>query len=121
MIVVLENGYVGFVFGLGMVVIIVIIMLFLKGDYVILIDDVYGGIYCVIMKVLNCFGIEYIFVDIINLEEVEEVICLNMKVIYVEILMNLLLKIIDIKKIFIFVKEKDLLIIIDNIFMMLYW
>lgn len=117
----LEGGEVGYVFSLGMVVIIVVMMLFNSGDYVVLIDDVYGGIYCVMIKVLNCFGIELIFVDISCREEVEKVICLNIKVIYIEILINLLFKIIDLVFMVDIVKKEGVLFIVDNIFNIFYF
>ena len=47
-------------------------MLFSKGDHVILTDDVYGGTYRVITKVLNRFGIEHTFVDTTNLEKLKK-------------------------------------------------
>ncbi|AJA21564.1 TPA: bifunctional cystathionine gamma-lyase/homocysteine desulfhydrase [Bacillus thuringiensis] len=121
MIAVLENGHAGFAFGSGMAAITATIMLFSKGDHVILTDDVYGGTYRVIKKVLNRFGIEHTFVDTTNLEEVEEAIRPNTKAIYVETPTNPLLKITDIKKISTLAKEKDLLTIIDNTFMTPYW
>ncbi|MGN4559112.1 bifunctional cystathionine gamma-lyase/homocysteine desulfhydrase [Bacillus cereus group sp. MYBK5-2] len=121
MIAVLENGHAGFAFGSGMAAITATIMLFSKGDHVILTDDVYGGTYRVITKVLNRFGIEHIFVDTTNLEEVKEAIRPNTKAIYVETPTNPLLKITDIKKISTLAKEKDLLTIIDNTFMTPYW
>lgn len=65
-----EGGVVGYVFGLGMAVIMVVMMLFDSGDYVILMDDVYGGIYWVMIGVLNCFGIEVDFVDMSSKEKV---------------------------------------------------
>lgn len=91
----IEGGYVGFVFGSGMVVIIVVFMLFNSGDYVLIIDDVYGGMYWVIIKVLSCIGIEVIFIDISDIENIKKEICFNIKVIYIEIFMNFFLKIID--------------------------
>ncbi|AAP28305.1 MULTISPECIES: bifunctional cystathionine gamma-lyase/homocysteine desulfhydrase [Bacillus] len=121
MIAVLENGHAGFAFGSGMAAITATIMLFSKGDHVILTDDVYGGTYRVITKVLNRFGIEHTFVDTTNLEEVEEAIRPNTKAIYVETPTNPLLKITDIKKISTLAKEKGLLTIIDNTFMTPYW
>ncbi|PEJ22608.1 cystathionine gamma-synthase [Bacillus toyonensis] len=121
MIAVLENGHAGFAFGSGMAAITATIMLFSKGDHVILTDDVYGGTYRVITKVLKRFGIEHTFVDTTNLEEVVEAIRPNTKAIYVETPTNPLLKITDIKKISTLAKEKDLLTIIDNTFMTPYW
>lgn len=67
----LEYGKYGFVFGLGMVVISVVIMLLDKGDYLVFNFDVYGGIYCVLIKVFICFGIDVDFVDIIKIENIE--------------------------------------------------
>ena len=121
MIAVLENGHAGFAFGSGMAAITATIMLFSKGDHVILPDDVYGGTYRVITKVLNRFDIEHTFVHTTYLEEVEESIRPNTKSIYVETPTNPLLKITDIKKISTLAKEKDLLTIIDNTFMTPYW
>ena len=75
-------------------------MLFSKGDHVILTDDVYGGTYRVITKVLNRFGIEHTFVDTTNLEEVEEAIRPNTKAIYVETPTNPLLKLLILRNIY---------------------
>ena len=66
----------------------------------------YGGTYRVITKVLNRFGIEHTFVDTTNLEEVEEAIRPNTKAIYVETPTNPLLKITDIKKYLLLLKER---------------
>ena len=121
MIAVLENGHAGFAFGSGMAAITATIMLFSKGDHVILTDDVYGGTYRVLTKVLNRFGIEYTFVDTTNVNEVAEAVRPNTKAIYVETPTNPLLKITDIKQISTFAKEKGLLTIIDNTFMTPYW
>ncbi|WP_242222815.1 bifunctional cystathionine gamma-lyase/homocysteine desulfhydrase [Bacillus cereus group sp. BfR-BA-01380] len=120
-IAVLENGYAGFAFGSGMAAITAVMMLFSKGDHVILTDDVYGGTYRVMAKVLNRFGIEHTFVDTTNLEEVKEVILPNTKAIYVETPTNPLLKITDMKQIAALAKERGLLTIVDNTFMTPYW
>ena len=106
MIAVLENGHAGFAFGSGMVAITATIMLFSKGDHVILTDDVYGGTYRVITKVLNRFGIEHTFVDTTNLEEVEEAIRPNTKAIYVETPTNPLLKLLILRKYLLLLKRK---------------
>ena len=53
----LEGGKAGFAFGSGMAAISSVIMLFSKGDHIVLTDDVYGGTYRVMTKVLNRFGI----------------------------------------------------------------
>lgn len=118
-IVVLEGGIRGFVFSLGMVVILIVFLLLLQGDYVFVIEDVYGGIFCMVIEVLIWFGIEYMFVDMMDCNEVVWSIKLNIKVIYMEMLLNLIFGIMDIKVVVQFVKENGCLIFLDNIFMML--
>src|SRR3954449_364555 len=53
----LEGGKSGFAFGSGMAAISSVMMLFSKGDHIVITDDVYGGTYRVMTKVLNRFGI----------------------------------------------------------------
>ncbi|MEH6889735.1 bifunctional cystathionine gamma-lyase/homocysteine desulfhydrase [Bacillus sp. JJ864] len=120
-IAILENGHAGFAFGSGMAAITAVMMLFSKGDHVVLTDDVYGGTYRVMSKVLNRFGIEHTFVDTTNLEEVKAAILPNTKAIYVETPTNPLLKITDIKQIAALAREQGLLTIVDNTFMTPYW
>ncbi|MEK5216779.1 bifunctional cystathionine gamma-lyase/homocysteine desulfhydrase [Psychrobacillus sp. FSL H8-0487] len=117
----LEGGVAGFAFASGMAATSSVMMLFSKGDHVILTDDVYGGTFRVISKVLNRFGIEATFVDTGNLSNVEAAIQENTKAIFLETPTNPLLKITDIEAISKFAKEKGLLTIVDNTFMTPYF
>lgn len=117
----LEGGVAGFAFASGMAATSSVMMLFSKGDHVILTDDVYGGTFRVISKVLNRFGIEATFVDTGDLSNVEEAIQENTKAIFLETPTNPLLKITDIEAISKFAKEKGLLTIVDNTFMTPYF
>lgn len=117
----LEGGVAGFAFASGMAATSSVMMLFSKGDHVILTDDVYGGTFRVISKVLNRFGIEATFVDTGNLSNVETAIQENTKAIFLETPTNPLLKITDIEAISKFAKEKGLLTIVDNTFMTPYF
>src|SRR5690606_34419352 len=112
-----EFGHAGFAFGSGMAAISSVMMLFSAGDHVVLTDDVYGGTYRVINKVLNRFGLEFTFVDTGNLEEVEAAVKENTKAIFIETPTNPLLKVTDIEQVAKFAKSKDLLTIVDNTFM----
>src|SRR5690606_1377679 len=51
----LENGKHGFAFGSGMAAITTVMMLLHAGEHVILTDDVYGGSFRLMTKVLNRF------------------------------------------------------------------
>lgn len=112
-----EYGHAGFAFGSGMAAISSVMMLFSAGDHVILTDDVYGGTYRVMNKVLNRFGLEFTFVDTGNIKEVEAAVKVNTKAIFIETPTNPLLKVTDIEEVAKFAKSKDLLTIVDNTFM----
>ncbi|WP_342567699.1 bifunctional cystathionine gamma-lyase/homocysteine desulfhydrase [Psychrobacillus sp. FSL K6-4046] len=117
----LEGGVAGFAFSSGMAATSSIMMLFSKGDHVLLTDDVYGGTFRVISKVLNRFGIDSTFVDTGDLSNVEAAIQENTKAIFLETPTNPLLKVTDIEAIAKYAKEKGLLTIVDNTFMTPYF
>ncbi|CAH2717246.1 Cystathionine gamma-lyase [Neobacillus rhizosphaerae] len=117
----IEGGKAGFAFGSGMAAITAVIMLFNSGDHVILTDDVYGGTFRVMTKVLNRFGIDSTFVDTSNLDKIKSEIRPNTKAIYLETPTNPLLKITDIEAVAKLAKEHELLTIVDNTFSTPYW
>ncbi|MBU8879478.1 bifunctional cystathionine gamma-lyase/homocysteine desulfhydrase [Bacillus sp. FJAT-29790] len=117
----LEGGKAGFAFGSGMAAITAVMMLFNSGDHVIMTDDVYGGSFRVMTKVLNRFGIDSTFVDTSNLENIKNAIKPNTKAIHLETPTNPLLKITDIAEVAAFAKENNLLTIVDNTFSTPYW
>ncbi|MCA1025393.1 bifunctional cystathionine gamma-lyase/homocysteine desulfhydrase [Cytobacillus kochii] len=117
----LEAGHAGFAYGSGMAAITATVMLFNSGDHIILTDDVYGGTYRVITKVLNRFGIEATFVDTSNLNNITAAIKPNTKAVYIETPTNPLLKITDIEAAAKLAKENNLLTIVDNTFSTPYW
>lgn len=117
----LEEGKRGFAFGSGMAAITAVMMLFNSGDHIILTDDVYGGTYRVMNKVLNRIGIQSTFVDTTDLEAVKASIQPNTKALYIETPTNPLLKVTDIKACAELAKENGLLTIVDNTFSTPYW
>lgn len=117
----LECGKAGFAFGSGMAAITAVMMLFNSGDHILLTDDVYGGTYRVMSKVLNRFGIDSTFVDTSSLENIEKEIKPNTKAIYIETPTNPLLKITDIASASEIAKKHHLLTIVDNTFSTPYW
>ncbi|MED3563196.1 bifunctional cystathionine gamma-lyase/homocysteine desulfhydrase [Bacillus xiapuensis] len=117
----IEGGKAGFAFGSGMAAITAVFMLFNSGDHVILTDDVYGGTFRVMTKVLNRVGIDSTFVDTSNLENIKKEIRPNTKAIYLETPTNPLLKVTDIDAAAKLAKEHNLLTIVDNTFSTPYW
>ncbi|KFZ42532.1 cystathionine gamma-synthase [Anoxybacillus flavithermus] len=116
-----EEGYAGFAFSSGMAAITAVMMLFNSGDHVILTDDVYGGTYRVMTKVLNRLGIASTFVDTSDLANIEAHIQPNTKAIYIETPTNPLLKITDLQGASAIAKRHGLLMIVDNTFSTPYW
>ncbi|MGY6208918.1 bifunctional cystathionine gamma-lyase/homocysteine desulfhydrase [Cytobacillus firmus] len=117
----LEGGYRGFAFGSGMAAISSVMHLFSTGDNVIFTDDVYGGSYRLVTKVLTKYNVDVTFVDTSDLAAVEAAIKENTKAIYVETPTNPLLKITDLAGISKLAKSKNLLMIVDNTFSTPYW
>ncbi len=117
----LEGGTRGFAFGSGMAAITAVMMLFQKGDHILITDDVYGGTFRIMTKVLNRFGLEASFIDTSNLEHIIKEIKPNTKAIFIETPTNPLLKITDIKATALIAKQHHLLTIVDNTFSTPYW
>jgi len=96
-------------------------MLFSNGDHIVLTDDVYGGTYRIMSKVLSRFGLEHTFVDTTKLEDIRAAIRPNTKAIYIETPTNPLLKVTDIAGAAKLAQEHGLLTIVDNTFMTSYF
>ncbi|WP_027724658.1 bifunctional cystathionine gamma-lyase/homocysteine desulfhydrase [Tuberibacillus calidus] len=112
----LENGHAGFAFSSGMAAITAVMMLFDKGDHIVMTDDVYGGTFRVMTKVLNRFGIDVTFVDTSDFEALAGALTEKTKAIYIETPTNPLLKITDLRAVSRLAHEKGLLLIVDNTF-----
>ena len=81
----LEGGKRGFAFASGMAATTAVMLLFNKGDHVLLTDDVYGGTFRVMTKVLNRFGIDATFIDTSDINKIEKNIKENTKAIFCRI------------------------------------
>lgn len=117
----LEGGKRGFAFGSGMAAMTAVMMLFNQGDHVLLTDDVYGGSFRVMTKILNRFGLEATFIDTSDMDSIEKGIKQNTKALFIETPTNPLLKITDLEALSNIAKANDLLTIVDNTFSTPYW
>ncbi|WP_138755071.1 bifunctional cystathionine gamma-lyase/homocysteine desulfhydrase [Paenibacillus sinopodophylli] len=117
----LEEGARGFAFSSGMAAIHAVFSLLSAGDHIILTDDVYGGTYRIVTKVLNRLGIEATFTDTTSMVEVEKSLRPNTRALFVETPTNPLLKVTDITAIAAWCANKKLLFIVDNTFSTPYW
>jgi len=117
----LEEGARGFAFSSGMAAIHAVFSMLNAGDHIILTDDVYGGTYRIVTKVLSRLGIASTFADTTSLEEMEKALQPNTKALFVETPTNPLLKVTDIATVAAWAKARQLLFIVDNTFSTPYW
>ena len=117
----LEHGERGFAFASGMAAITAVMQLFSSGDHIIFNDDVYGGTYRLMKKVLERHNLSVSFVDTGDTDIVLETIQPNTKAIFLETPTNPLLKITDLRAMAQIAQEHDLLLIVDNTFSTPYW
>ncbi|AGV72691.1 cystathionine gamma-synthase [Lactococcus cremoris] len=112
----LEGGVQGFAFSSGLAGIHAVLSLFSAGDHIILADDVYGGTFRLMDKVLTKTGIIYDLVDLSNLDDLKAAFKAETKAVYFETPSNPLLKVLDIKEISRIAKAHNALTLVDNTF-----
>ncbi|WP_332645481.1 aminotransferase class I/II-fold pyridoxal phosphate-dependent enzyme [Lysinibacillus sp. 54212] len=113
----LEGGDRGFAFATGMAAVSACFMLLSKGDHIVITEDVYGGTYRFVTKVLPRFGITHTFVDFTDLEAVRGAVKTETKLLYMETPSNPTLGITDIRGIVKIAREINALTFLDNTFM----
>ncbi|BDR27813.1 hypothetical protein HSHS1_05740 [Helicobacter suis HS1] len=112
----LEGGVKGFAFASGLAGIHAVFSLFQTGDHILISDDVYGGTFRLLDKVLLKFGLSYTSIDTSDISQIKQAIKPNSKALYLESPSNPLLKITDIKASTDLAKSHNLLTIVDNTF-----
>lgn len=88
--------------------------LFKTGDHLIISDDLYGGVYRLFEEIYSNYGIETTYVDITDINSVNESIKINTKAILFETPTNPMLKIADIEHLSMLAKAHNILTIVDN-------
>ncbi|MDB2586489.1 aminotransferase class I/II-fold pyridoxal phosphate-dependent enzyme [Flavobacteriaceae bacterium] len=87
-----------------------------QGDHIVSSRTIYGGTYAFLKNFTPRLGIETSFVDITNLEAVEQAIKPNTKVLYCESVSNPLLEVADITVLSTLAKKHGLVLMVDNTF-----
>jgi cystathionine gamma-lyase len=114
----LEGGTYGLATPSGMAATSLVLSLLAKGDEILCCDDVYGGTYRLMTKVLPAQGIEAKFIDLTtDPEALRAAGSAKTKLVWIETPTNPLLKLIDIRKVAQICKEKGWLLAVDNTFM----
>ncbi|MEH7223320.1 PLP-dependent aspartate aminotransferase family protein [Bacillus sp. JJ1566] len=87
-----------------------------SGDHIVAADDVYGGSFHLLYEELKQLGIETSFVSFADLEQVENAIQSNTKLLYTESITNPLLRVENLSAVVELAKRKDLITVVDNTF-----
>lgn len=117
----LEGGKAGFAFASGMAAISAVLMLYGRGDHIIVSENVYGGTFRVMDRVFKGFGMDFSMVNTSELENVENAIRDNTKAIFVETPTNPLMNITDIRGAANLAGQNGVHLIVDNTFMTPYF
>ncbi|MEM7332334.1 MAG: cystathionine gamma-synthase [Chloroflexota bacterium] len=112
----LEGGKHALAYASGMAAIDNMMKLVKPGEQVISGNDVYGGTYRLFTKVLADYGIEFVFIDTTNLEELEGAITEKTKLVWLETPTNPMLKLTDIQAVADVVHKKGAWLGVDNTF-----
>lgn len=113
----LEDGYGALCFSSGMAAESTFFYLLEQGAHVVVGDDVYGGTYRLVARVLApAMGLEFDTVDLTDLEAARKAIRDETRVVWVETPTNPLLKIVDIAAVAELAHEGGALCVVDNTF-----
>lgn len=117
----LENGKFGFAFASGCAASTTALHLLKVGDHVIASDDMYGGTFRLMDKVIRHNGVEFSYVDLTNVENFKKAIKPNTKMVWIETPTNPTMKLVDIKATAAAARAKGIWSIVDNTFMSPYF
>jgi len=112
----IEGGKYGACFGSGLAAIDAVVKMLNPGDEVISTNDLYGGSYRIFTTIFEKYGIKFHFVNMLDVQNIEEKINENTKLIWVETPTNPMMNIIDVKKVCDLAHENNIMVGVDNTF-----
>ncbi|HVF09036.1 MAG TPA: cystathionine gamma-synthase [Actinomycetota bacterium] len=112
----LEGGARTFSFASGLGAETTLLLTLRPGDHVVLADDVYGGTYRLLSKVLGEWGLTFSTVDLGDLEALRSAIVETTELVWIETPSNPLLKIVDIGAVSALAHEHGARVVVDNTF-----
>ncbi|MDD2319763.1 MAG: PLP-dependent aspartate aminotransferase family protein [Geobacteraceae bacterium] len=113
----LDGGARGFAYSSGMAAIANLLLLFRKGDHLIVTEDLYGGTYRLFEQIFRQYDLDFSYVDTSDVAQVEQALRPETKALFVESLTNPLLKAADVPRLSALCASRDILCIVDNTFL----
>lgn len=117
----LERGDEGFACSSGMAAIQTVMGLFSQGDHLIVSLDLYGGTYRLFEETLRRYGLDFTYVDLRNIDEVESSIQSNTRAFFIETPTNPLMRVADLQALCHLAQKHQILTIVDNTFLTPYY
>lgn len=117
----LENGTHGFAFATGMAASATVLATLSGGDHVLVHDDLYGGTYRLLSKVITRYDIEVSFVNMRDLAALERAIKPNTKLLWTETPTNPLMNLLDLRAVSAIARKRGVLTAVDNTFLSPYF
>jgi cystathionine gamma-synthase len=112
----LEGGVHGLCFASGMGAEATLLLTLRPGDRVLLGDDVYGGTYRVLARVLSGWGLGYDTVDLTDLAALRSALGEGAAIVWVETPTNPLLKVVDVSAVAEVAHDAGARVVVDNTF-----
>jgi cystathionine gamma-lyase len=112
----LEGGEHGRAFSSGMGAINTVLNLLSAGDHVVTGEDVYGGTHRIFTQVYEEYDLEFTFVDMTDLDEIEAAMREETELLWLETPTNPLMSVVDIEGAAAVARDNDALCAIDNTF-----
>jgi cystathionine beta-lyase/cystathionine gamma-synthase len=112
----LEGAQYALAYPSGMAAIDAVLRLLQAGDHLVVSDDLYGGTFRLVDKILPTFGLTATFVDMTDLAALEQAIQPSTKLVLIETPSNPYLKVIDIAAVAELAHSRDLRLVVDNTF-----
>ena len=113
----LEEGYAALCYASGMAAESTFLLQLQPGDHAVIADDVYGGTYRLVNRVLRpAMGIDFDTVDLTDLDALKKAVREETRVVWVETPTNPMLKVIDIQAVAQIAHEAGAWLVVDNTF-----
>ena len=112
----IEGGKYGACFGSGLAAIDAVVKMLNPGDEVISTNDLYGGSYRIFTTIFEKYSIKFHFVNMLDIQNIEEKINDKTKLIWAETPTNPMMNIIDVKKVCDLAHKNNIMVGVDNTF-----
>jgi cystathionine gamma-synthase len=112
----LEGGTRALSFSSGLGATTTLLLTLRPGDHVVLGDDVYGGTYRLLARVMNGWGVEFDTVDLADEGSLRSTIRDRTRIVWLETPTNPLMKIVDIERVAAISREAGAMCVVDNTF-----